>query len=89
LRASPDCLVAPGCSAPSASRSTWRKRFETVVAAFGAAAAGGVFVPVNPLLKPAQVGYILRDCNVRVLVTRPTASRCSHRSWPGVPTCAS
>ena len=45
------------------------KRFETVIACFGAAAAGGVFVPVNPLLKPEQVAYILRDCNVRVLVT--------------------
>jgi acyl-CoA ligase (AMP-forming) (exosortase A-associated) len=45
------------------------KRFETVVAVFGAAAAGGVFVPVNPLLKPDQVAYILADCNVRVLVT--------------------
>ncbi|MFI4904489.1 MAG: AMP-binding protein, partial [Burkholderiales bacterium] len=45
------------------------KRFETVVAAFGAAAAGCVFVPLNPLLKPQQVGYILRDCNVRLLVT--------------------
>ncbi|MDP1693699.1 MAG: acyl-CoA ligase (AMP-forming), exosortase A system-associated [Burkholderiaceae bacterium] len=47
------------------------KRFEGVVASFGAPAAGGVFVPLNPLLKPAQVGYILRDCNVRVLVTSP------------------
>ena len=45
------------------------KRAETVFALFGAARAGGVFVPVNPLLKPAQVEYILRDCNVRVLVT--------------------
>lgn len=45
------------------------KRFETVVGTFGAAAAGGVFVPVNPILKPAQVGHILADCNVRVLVT--------------------
>ncbi len=45
------------------------KRFEMVVACFGAAAAGAVFVPVNPLLKPEQVGFILQDCNVRVLVT--------------------
>src|SRR6185503_17443555 len=45
------------------------KRPETVVAMFGAAAAGGVFVPVNPLLKPDQVSYILKDCNVRILVT--------------------
>ncbi len=47
------------------------KRFEAVVASFGATAAGGVFVPLNPLLKAEQVGYILRDCNVRVLVTSP------------------
>ena len=26
-------------------------------------------MPVNPLLKPEQVAYILRDCNVRILVT--------------------
>ena len=45
------------------------KRLETVAAIFGAAAAGGVSVPINPLLKPDQVAYILRDCNVRVLVT--------------------
>lgn len=47
------------------------KRFETVVASFGAPAAGAVFVPLNPLLKPEQVGFILRDCDVRVLVTSP------------------
>jgi acyl-CoA ligase (AMP-forming) (exosortase A-associated) len=47
------------------------KRFETVIASFGAAAAGGVFVPLNPLLKPDQVGYILRDCKLRVLITSP------------------
>ena len=45
------------------------KRIETVIGMFGAAAAGGVFVPVNPLLKPDQVAYILNDCNVGVLVT--------------------
>lgn len=47
------------------------KRFETVISSFGAPAAGGVFVPLNPLLKAEQVGYILRDCNVRMLVTSP------------------
>jgi acyl-CoA ligase (AMP-forming) (exosortase A-associated) len=45
------------------------KQPETVVAMFGAARAGCVFVPVNPLLKAVQVTHILRDCNVRVLVT--------------------
>ena len=45
------------------------KRLETVATAFGAACAGAVFVPVNPVLKAEQVAHILRDCNVRVLVT--------------------
>ncbi|MGC4024857.1 MAG: acyl-CoA ligase (AMP-forming), exosortase A system-associated [Mesorhizobium sp.] len=45
------------------------KRVETVAAIFGTAAARGVCVPVNPLLKPGQVGYILADCGVRVLLT--------------------
>jgi acyl-CoA ligase (AMP-forming) (exosortase A-associated) len=47
------------------------KRFETVIASFGAPCAGGVFVPMNPLLKPEQVAFIAQDCNVRVLVTSP------------------
>jgi acyl-CoA ligase (AMP-forming) (exosortase A-associated) len=47
------------------------KRFETVVGSFGAAAAGGVFVPINPLLKAEQLGFIVQDCDVCVLVTSP------------------
>ena len=47
------------------------KRSEAVIAMFAATAAGGVFVPVNPLLKPEQVAHILLDCNVRILVTSP------------------
>lgn len=47
------------------------KRPETVIASFGAPAAGGVMVPMNPLLKPDQVVYIARDCNVRLLLTSP------------------
>lgn len=45
------------------------KRLETVAAIFATTMAGGVFVPVNPLLKPAQVGHILRDCAARIMVT--------------------
>ena len=43
---------------------------QAVCSYFGTAAAGGVFVPVNPVLKPGQVSHILRDCGVRVLVTQ-------------------
>jgi acyl-CoA ligase (AMP-forming) (exosortase A-associated) len=45
------------------------KRPEFVAASFGTTAAGGTLVPLNPLLKPEQIGHILRDCNVRVLIT--------------------
>jgi acyl-CoA ligase (AMP-forming) (exosortase A-associated) len=45
------------------------KQPETVFCLFGAAAAGACMVPINPLLKPRQVAYILAHCNVRVLVT--------------------
>lgn len=45
------------------------KRPEAVIAMFGAAAAGGVFVPVNPLLKPPQVAHVLSDSGASVLVT--------------------
>lgn len=49
------------------------KRIETIASIFGTSAAGGVFVPVNPVLKRKQVAYILSDCSVRVLFT--TAER--------------
>ena len=47
------------------------KRIEGVLALFGTALAGGVFVPVNPLLKSGQVSHILNDCNAKILVTSP------------------
>ncbi len=37
------------------------KRVEAVVAMFAVARAGGVFVPVNPVLKAAQIEHILQD----------------------------
>ena len=49
------------------------KRCEAVVASFAAPAAAGVLVPVNPLLKPAQVVHILQDSGAQVLLT--SASR--------------
>ena len=61
------------------------KRFETVIASFGAPAAGGVFVPLNPLLKAEQIGYILRDCNVRVLLTSPERLELLLETLPACP----
>ena len=56
------------------------KQIEAVSAIFGSSWAGGIFVPVNPLLKPPQVVHILRDCNVRVLVTA-WSRLCQLGSW--------
>ncbi|WP_091878313.1 acyl-CoA ligase (AMP-forming), exosortase A system-associated [Bradyrhizobium sp. Rc2d] len=47
------------------------KRLETVAAIFGTSAASGVFVPINPLLRPHQVAHILADCEPRFLITSP------------------
>lgn len=45
------------------------KQIETVSSLLAVSAAGGVFVPVNPVLKAPQVAYILNDCNVKILIT--------------------
>jgi len=45
------------------------KRIETVVAVLAIAAAGAVFVPVNPLFKARHLGYVFEDCGPRVVLT--------------------
>jgi len=62
-------LLALGIAAGERVAVYLPKQPETVFGLFGAAAAGACFVPVNPLLKPKQVAYILAHCNVRVLIT--------------------
>jgi len=49
------------------------KRMETVAACFGTALAGGVFVPINPLLRDDQVSHVMSDSGARFMVT--SASR--------------
>jgi acyl-CoA ligase (AMP-forming) (exosortase A-associated) len=62
-------LLSLGLAAHERVAVYLEQRIETVSAMFGAAAAGGVFVPVNPLLKAEQVAHILHDCGARILVT--------------------
>lgn len=59
------------------------KRWQTVVASFGAPAAGAVMVPINPVLKADQVAYILRDCDVGVLVTSSQRWAQLAQAWQG------
>jgi acyl-CoA ligase (AMP-forming) (exosortase A-associated) len=44
------------------------KSVDAVVAMLAASQAGAAFVNINPLLKPRQIQYILRDCNVRAII---------------------
>ena len=45
------------------------KTVETIAAIFGTTAAGGIVVPVNPVLKAMQVEHILQDSGATTLVT--------------------
>lgn len=45
------------------------KQIETVSSFIAVTKAGGVFVPINPVLKASQVAHILSDCNVKILIT--------------------
>ena len=72
IRAFAQSLVADGLGFQERVAIYAEKSIDGVAAMFGAMAAGGVMVPVNPLLKDEQVGYILRDCDVAVLVTTST-----------------
>ncbi|MGH1477919.1 MAG: acyl-CoA ligase (AMP-forming), exosortase A system-associated [Geminicoccales bacterium] len=47
------------------------KSFEECVAIFGISLAGGVFVPINPLLKAPQAKHIVEDCKARFLIADP------------------
>jgi acyl-CoA ligase (AMP-forming) (exosortase A-associated) len=44
------------------------KSWEAIVAMLGASRAGAAYVNINPLFKPPQVAYIVRDCDVRVMI---------------------
>lgn len=51
------------------------KSLEECWAIFGASLAGGVAVPVNILLKPAQVRHIVADCGARIVLTHRAAEQ--------------
>jgi len=62
-------LVAAGLQKQDRVAIYLPKQLESVLGMFGTARAGGIFVPVNPVLKATQVGHILRDSGCRILVT--------------------
>ncbi|HNP35737.1 MAG TPA: acyl-CoA ligase (AMP-forming), exosortase A system-associated [Woeseiaceae bacterium] len=62
-------LVDSGLRAGERVAVYLNKRPEMIAGCFGTSAAGGVFVPVNPVLKKAQVRHILDDCTATILIT--------------------
>lgn len=65
------------------------KSCEEILSIFGTSMAGGVFVPINPLLKPPQVKHILEDCSVRFLITDTTRWDELESPLQGAPSLAS
>lgn len=51
------------------------KSVESVISMFAVLKTGGVYVPVDPAAPADRVGYILRNCGVRVLITNSDKQR--------------
>ncbi len=62
-------LIAAGLGKQQRVAIYLPKQFETVSSMLATSAAGGVFVPINPVLKAPQTSHILNDCNVQLLIT--------------------
>jgi amino acid adenylation domain-containing protein len=45
-----------------------------VVSLYGAMKAGAAYVPLDPFAPAARVGYVLRDCGIKHLITAPDRS---------------
>jgi amino acid adenylation domain-containing protein len=45
------------------------KQIELPVATYGILAAGGCYVPIDPNATPSRIEFILRDCNIQILLT--------------------
>jgi acyl-CoA ligase (AMP-forming) (exosortase A-associated) len=62
------------------------KSAEECWAIFGISLAGGVLVPINPLLKAKQAQHIVEDCGARFLITRDSLWRAAAGTLLETPT---
>lgn len=51
------------------------KCVESVIAMLGVLKAGGVYVPLDPQAPVDRIGYIIKNCGIRVLITREDRRR--------------
>jgi long-chain acyl-CoA synthetase len=58
---------------------------ETVVSVFAALKAGGVFLVVNPSVKPEKLAYILNNCRATCLITDARKLQTLGDVWPDTP----
>lgn len=65
-----DALRAHGLTPGERVAIALPKSIEECWAIFGVSRAAGVFVPINALLKPAQVRHIVSDCSASIIITR-------------------
>jgi amino acid adenylation domain-containing protein len=47
------------------------KSLESVVSVYAALKAGGAYVPLDPFAPAARLAYVIRDCGIRHLITKP------------------
>ena len=59
--------VRPGDRVTLHSANGW----EWIVSYYAVLKAGGIINPVNALLTPSEVSYIVQDCGARVIITSP------------------
>ncbi len=64
-----DALLAHGLLPGERVAIALPKSIEECWSIFGVSIASGVFVPVNALLKPAQVRHIVSDCTASIVIT--------------------
>jgi acyl-CoA synthetase (AMP-forming)/AMP-acid ligase II len=82
------CLVREGIAPGDRVAIFMGNRPEAVVAIFAAQKAGAVFSPVNPSTKANKLGFILKNCEARAIVTEarlgPVAAEAIALSGPSV-----
>ena len=58
------------------------KSIEQLTSMFGISMAGAVFVFINPILKQKQIEYIIKDCDIKLLVTTSRHHKKSNLTAP-------
>lgn len=64
-------LIEDGLSAGDRVGILLNKGFESAIALYGIMLAGGVYVPLDPFAPPARTEFVIRDCDIRRLVSGP------------------